>query len=247
MDFYKLVKTLDTLSESKPTKEGSMASAAHHKSGPKFGGYWKGTQKSPPKPGQGVGGCEESVEEQNMGPGTGGMEESVEEQIAREWKHFNEYGAVDQGGTGSSGKANSGNGYYTYDIVTSHPDNDKDHNEEPVTEQGANNPPQGAGPGTSQVDQQQTAKELQTAQNNINKLKTAGVNIPVSPSQAAQSAVKTVNDPKANAATGMNMDQASKKTAGGLGQEFEKTIAKANPGQVSQIANVIKQVKTGQQ
>ena len=34
----------------------------HHPTGPKFGGYWKGTQKSPPKPGQGVGGgCEESI------------------------------------------------------------------------------------------------------------------------------------------------------------------------------------------
>ena len=40
--------------------EGSMAAAAHNPDGPKFGGYWKGTDKAPPKPGQGFGGCEES-------------------------------------------------------------------------------------------------------------------------------------------------------------------------------------------
>jgi hypothetical protein len=43
--------------------EGSMADAEQHSEGPKFGGYWKGTDKNPPKSGQGVGGCEESVEE----------------------------------------------------------------------------------------------------------------------------------------------------------------------------------------
>jgi hypothetical protein len=47
--------------------EGSMASAAHNSEGPKFGGYWKGTNPNPPKPGQGFGGCEESMEE-SMGP-----------------------------------------------------------------------------------------------------------------------------------------------------------------------------------
>jgi Zn ribbon nucleic-acid-binding protein len=47
--------------------EGSMASAAHNSKGPKFGGYWKGTNPNPPKPGEGFGGCEESMEE-SMGP-----------------------------------------------------------------------------------------------------------------------------------------------------------------------------------
>ena len=45
--------------------EESMASAAHNPDGPKFGGYWKGTDKAPPKPGQGFGGCEESEEKEN--------------------------------------------------------------------------------------------------------------------------------------------------------------------------------------
>ena len=41
--------------------EGTMSGAEQHPTGPKFGGYWKGTQKTPPKPGQGVGGMEETV------------------------------------------------------------------------------------------------------------------------------------------------------------------------------------------
>ena len=52
---------LDIFKRLDESSAGTMADAEHHKSGPKFGGYWKGTQKSPPKPGQGVGGCEEDV------------------------------------------------------------------------------------------------------------------------------------------------------------------------------------------
>jgi hypothetical protein len=40
--------------------EGSMARAADNSKGPKFRGYWKGTNPNPPKPGQGFGGCEEA-------------------------------------------------------------------------------------------------------------------------------------------------------------------------------------------
>ena len=42
--------------------EGSMSAAEHHRSGAHFGGYYGATQKGPPRPGQGVGGCEESVD-----------------------------------------------------------------------------------------------------------------------------------------------------------------------------------------
>lgn len=45
-------------------EEGTMASAQKHKSGAKFGGYWKGTDPTPPKPGMGVGGMEESIEQE---------------------------------------------------------------------------------------------------------------------------------------------------------------------------------------
>jgi len=41
--------------------EGSMAGAAKHQSGSKFGGYWKGTDKNTPKPGMSVGSMEESL------------------------------------------------------------------------------------------------------------------------------------------------------------------------------------------
>jgi len=52
--------------------EGGMHDAEHNPRGAKFGGYWAGTDKNPPRPGQGVGGCEESIEEA----------------IAREWKAY---------------------------------------------------------------------------------------------------------------------------------------------------------------
>jgi len=56
----------DDLSKFKKDKEpgvteGSMSAAAHHSSGAKFGGYYKGTQKGAPRPGQGVGSMEESI------------------------------------------------------------------------------------------------------------------------------------------------------------------------------------------
>ena len=43
-------------------EEGTMAAAARHPRGAKFGGYYGATQKGPPRPGQGAGGCEESLD-----------------------------------------------------------------------------------------------------------------------------------------------------------------------------------------
>ena len=48
--------------DSTEVEEGTMAAAAKHPSGAKFGGYYGATQKGPPRPGQGAGGCEESVD-----------------------------------------------------------------------------------------------------------------------------------------------------------------------------------------
>lgn len=56
-DIKKLLESIDKIA-----KEGTMASASKHKTGPKFGGYWKGTDPNPPKPGMGVGGTDESDE-----------------------------------------------------------------------------------------------------------------------------------------------------------------------------------------
>ena len=50
MDIKKLVTKLDALSES------PMTQASNNPTGPKFSGYWKGTDSKPPKPGMGVGG-----------------------------------------------------------------------------------------------------------------------------------------------------------------------------------------------
>jgi hypothetical protein len=69
--------------------EGSMAAATHHKSGSKFGGYWKGTDKNPPKPGQGVGGCAEDI--------------NLEEELMNEWnRYLDEYGSYGSQPTGTA-------------------------------------------------------------------------------------------------------------------------------------------------
>lgn len=49
-DIKKLIESIDRISN-----EPTMANAAKHKLGAKFGGYWKGTDSNPPKPGMGVG------------------------------------------------------------------------------------------------------------------------------------------------------------------------------------------------
>jgi hypothetical protein len=75
-----------------PKNEGSMEQAEHHPRGAKFGGYWKGTQKSPPRPGQGIGGaCE-----------------SIENEIAHEWySYLQEYGMTTGGTTLGGGTSPS--------------------------------------------------------------------------------------------------------------------------------------------
>jgi hypothetical protein len=91
------------------------------------------------------------------------------------------------------------------------------------------------------VAQQQKAKETQNAQRNISTLKAAGVNVPVGVSAAASNAVKTVNDPKANQATGQGIDPTGKNILGNFGASVEDLVTKGNPSQVQTIANAIKQ------
>jgi len=182
--------------------EGSMADAEKHQSGSHFGGYWKGTDKNPPKPGQGVGGgCEEGIEQEcdaNISP--------LEAKLRARWKQtkagLQEYGMT-TGGTVS-----------------------------PQNPGGTNNP----------IDAQKTAQEINQAQQNLNKLKSAGVTLPQGVSTAAKATVATTNNPAANS-TGQGMDQNAKKTAMGLGQEMEKLMATGNQSQVQQVANAIKQAK----
>jgi hypothetical protein len=168
-------------------QEGSMADAEHHKSGAKFGGYWKGTDKNTPKPGMGVGGsCEESVD--------------LDEEIRKEWDKFlAEFGANNPGSTAST------------------------------TADGSSNP----------VDQSKTAKELQNTQQNLNKLQGAGVTLPTGISQVSQSSVKAADDPDA-----LPSDE-DKNISMSIGQQLQQALAKGDPGQVGQIANALKQIKTG--
>jgi len=165
----------------KPKNEGSMSDAEHHPRGAKFGGYWKGTDKNTPRPGQGVGSCEESIEET----------------IAREWNNY-------------------------------------------LMEFGAGNNP---GQGTNPVQAQQTAKQVQTTQTNLNKLKIAGVNMPVGVGLASQTVVKNMNDPKANPTTGQGLDTTGKKVMGSLGAEVEELVSNADPSTMGQLTTLIRKNK----
>jgi len=161
----------------------TMASAEHHSSGPKFTGYWKGTDPRTP------------------GNKMVGASEGIELKLQNKYNQFlKEYGMT----TGGTVNAPS------------------------------NNP----------VDQAKAAKELQQTQTNLNKFKSAGVNLPQGVGQASQAAVKTVNNPKADP-TQTGLDQNAKKTIGSLGLEMEKLLATGNQSQVQQVANAIKQNKMG--
>lgn len=97
--------------------------------------------------------------------------------------------------------------------------------------------------GTSNpIDAQKTAQEINQAQQNLNKLKSAGVALPQGVSTAAKATVATTNNPQATP-TGNGMDQNAKKTAMGLGQEMEHLLANGDPSQIQQVANVIKKSK----
>ena len=88
----------------------------------------------------------------------------------------------------------------------------------------------------SQPDPQAQAKQAATLQQNVNKLKSAGMNIP-NVGQAVQSISK---DPATDPAT--SQDHA---IAGGLGQEVEQ-LAKGDPSMVNQLAQLIQKSKQQQ-
>lgn len=101
--------------------------------------------------------------------------------------------------------------------------------------------PSAGATGANPVDAQKTAQDINQAQQNLNKLKAAGVSLPTGVGQAAKSAVTTAANPAA--ATGQGMDSNAKKTAMGLGAEMEKLMTSGNQSQVQQVANAIKQAK----
>lgn len=79
------------------------------------------------------------------------------------------------------------------------------------------------------------AKQVSNVQQNINKLKSAGVNIP-NVSQAVSSVLKDPTDPAS---------QLDKNVAQGLGQEIDQIVTKGDPSAVNQLATLIKKVKQG--
>lgn len=185
----------------KKLNEGTMTSAEQHSEGPKFTGYWKGTDSG--TPGNKMVGASEGVEQECEEP------LSLEDKLRARWAETKRSKGLD--------------------------------------EAGANNPPQGttAGGTVNPVDAAKTAQELSNTQQNLNKLKSAGVSLPTGVSQAAKSAITTAANP--GAVAGQGMDQTAKKTAMSLGQEMEKLMTTGNPSQVQQVANAIKQSKMGQQ
>ncbi len=210
MDLYSILQTLDNISE------GSMKSAEQHKTGPKFTSYWKGTDAG--TPGEKMVGAMEDT----TGAVLGGIAGA----------------AITKSPAGASIGAQIGSG-----IEDSLDEDTLDEElraawDEYLAEFGANNPGS-TGTQTGNQSQANTAKDLQTAQQNINKLKSAGVNLPTGVSQASQSTVKAVNEPTAIPSA------QDRKLSQTLGSEFEQLLAKGKPSDVSQLANAIRQVKQG--
>jgi len=92
---------------------------------------------------------------------------------------------------------------------------------------------------TQPVDPVQAAKDLTAAQQNLNKLKSAGIALPTGVSQAAKTVVGVANNPTAI------QTPADRKTTGALGQGIEQLLAKGDSGQVNQLAAMIKKVQQG--
>ena len=90
---------------------------------------------------------------------------------------------------------------------------------------------------TNPVDAQKTGQELAQAQQNANKLKSAGVNVPATTGQVAKTSVATNTNPTSP------MDSTSKKITSALGQELEKLLATGNQNQINQAVNAFKQAK----
>jgi hypothetical protein len=86
---------------------------------------------------------------------------------------------------------------------------------------------------TAQTTPADLAKQTNNVQQGVNKLKSAGVNIP-SGSQAVQSLMKDpVKDP---------VSQLDKTVDAGLGQEVQNIVTKGQPNDVNQLAALIKKV-----
>lgn len=117
---------------------------------------------------------------------------------------------------------------------------EKTKQEKGLMEVGADNPAQGTG--TANANSAPGAidpKELAATQQNLNKLKSAGVDI-----ANVQQAAKTVMKDPTNPATPQNAQD--KQVNQNLGLAMKNLIDKGNPSQVGQVAQAIKQAGIGQ-
>jgi hypothetical protein len=89
------------------------------------------------------------------------------------------------------------------------------------------------GGGTSSTDNKPDPAEISKTQQSLNKLKTAGVNIP----NVAQAVKSTLRDPNTPATT------QDKNIAAGLGQEVEQLVAKGDPNMMNQLTSIIQKNK----
>jgi hypothetical protein len=111
--------------------------------------------------------------------------------------------------------------------------------EKGLAEAGANNPPQGTTASTTPVAPGTVdPKELANTQQNLNKLKSAGVPIP----NVAQAAKTVMKDPS-NPATPMSPQD--KQVNQNLGLAMKNLLDKGNPSQIGQVATAIKQAQQG--
>ena len=172
--------------------ECSMISAEKHSEGPKFTGYWKGTDSGTPGNKMVGGGCEESVEEC-------GEPMTLADKLKARWEQTKR--------------------------------------EKGLAEAGANNPAQATNGTTAPATPD--PKELANTQQNLNKLKSAGVPIP-NVNQAAKSVMKDPSNP----ATPMSAQD--KQVNQNLGLAMKNLLDKGNPSQVGQLSNIIKQAQQGQ-
>jgi len=91
----------------------------------------------------------------------------------------------------------------------------------------------GTAMGNTQKPDPETAKKIATVTQGVNKLKSAGANVP-SGQQAVQSLMKDpVKDPQS---------QLDKTIDAGLGQEVQDIVTKGDAGDVNQLANLIRKI-----
>jgi hypothetical protein len=202
----------------KDIEEGSMEDAEEHPTGPKFTGYWKGTD--PRTPGQHmVGSAEESVEH------------DLKEQLRRQWyQYLNEYGPY--GSTAGGGAENTPLGSTS---TTSQDSSTTSSTQQPVGTQ--------TGQNTNQSDQDkeknaaQQAQQLNQTQQHITNLKNAGIELPAGTGQAAMSTINAVKNPDAP------QTMQDKKITKAMATGVQDIMTQGSPSQVAQLSNTIKQIK----